>query len=241
LFSSDDPDSESDSDNDQGTVDSIDGVSKRLGLKPEQVYAIKVPMPNGAEPLTIGQLKDRVGELVELETREAQFEQRRVKSEGELLRAQTEMRELLGLIPKEMASQVQPLVDKMRKRHEATMKRERALTLEHIPDWENESARQEDIQGMMDLLGDYGFDESFITSVTDHRALKFIRDAYLRDKRIKAALSKVTIPSKNGKRPSGKTAKAPVKPSANQSSSRTRGVLDPRSRIMQLFDNHSSE
>src|SRR6185369_8652153 len=33
-------------------VDSIDGLTKRHKMTAEQVYAIKVPMPNGAEPLT---------------------------------------------------------------------------------------------------------------------------------------------------------------------------------------------
>jgi hypothetical protein len=99
---------------------------KRHKLTPEQVYAIKVPMAQGAEPLTLGQLKDRVGELVDLETRELQFDERRVKAEGDLLRAQTEMRELLALVPKD---HIKPeMVEKIRKRHEATQAAERRAT-----------------------------------------------------------------------------------------------------------------
>jgi len=128
-------------------VDSIDGLVKRLKMTPEQAYAIKVAMPNGAEPLTVGQLKDRVGELVDLETREAQFDTRRIKSEGELLRAQAEIRELMALMPKESVNP--EAVNKVRQRHEATMKRERAMTLEHIPQWQDEKTRTEDLQGWL--------------------------------------------------------------------------------------------
>lgn len=235
IFAPDSEDENSQNDNDDGPVDSIDRVSKKLGLKAEQVYAIKVPMPNGAEPLTIGDLKDRVGELVDLETREAQFDQRRVKSEGELLRAQTEMREILSMIPREHVPQ--GIVDKIRKRHEGTMQRERELTLEHIPEWQDEMVVAKDKAGINAMLADYGFDETFLESVIDHRAMKFIRDAYLRDKRIKDALAKVGVPQKKGKSPSGKAAKAAKSPDSYEStSSRHSGALpDPRAKIKSLF------
>jgi hypothetical protein len=222
-------------DNDSGPVDSIDGVSKRLGLKPEEVYAIKVPMPNGAEPLTIGDMKDRVGELVELETREAQFDQRRIKSEGEVLRAQTELRELISMIPKENIPA--GIVDKIRKRHEATVNRERELTLEHIPQWQDEKTCAADISGINELLSDYGFDDTFIATVVDHRALKFIRDMYLMDKRIKTALARVETPTKRGKKPSSKVGKPAKSPASYESgSSRHSGaVADERSKVKSLF------
>lgn len=228
---SDGENSQNDVDDPSKPVDSIDRLVKRLGVKPEQVYAIKVPMPNGAEPVTIGDLKDRVGELVDFEARELQFDQRRIKAEGDLLRAQTEMRELLAMVPKE---HVKPeVVEKVRKRHEETMRRERVATLEHIPQWQDEKTRTEDLQGMVELLSDYGFDESFISTVVDHRALKFIRDMYLRDKKIKAALAKVTTPTKKGQRPSGRASKGAQKP--NSQNQRKSVLPDQRSRIMSIF------
>jgi hypothetical protein len=230
----DTPGSESGTDDDPSKpVDSIDRLMKRYNLSPEQAYAIKVPMPQGAEPLTLGELKDRVGELVELETREAQFDQRRVKAEGELLRAQTEMRELMALIPKE---QLTPAVlDKVRQKHEATMNRERQATLEHIPEWRDEKRRTEDISGMIELLEDYGLGGTFLSTVVDHRALKFIRDSYLRDKRIKEALARVKSGKPvTGQRTSSKTAKGAAKPNSN-TSRQSRVIPDQAARIRNLF------
>jgi hypothetical protein len=213
--------------------ESMEELSKRLGLKPEQVYSVKIPLADGAEPLTIGQLKDRVGELVDLETRETQFEARRMRAEGELMRSQSEIRELLGMIPKE---HIRPeVVNKIRQRHDANMATERRMTLEHIPEWRDEKRAGEDLQGMIGFLGEYGFDETFIGTVHDHRAIKFIRDMYLRDKRIKAALAKVTIPDSKGYRSSAKTKKSATKPSQQQSTRRN-VVPDQRSRLAALFN-----
>jgi hypothetical protein len=212
--------------------ETLEAAAKRLGLKPEQVYNVKIPMPNGAEPLTLGQMKDRVGELVDLESRELQFDQRRMKAEGELLRAQAEMREIMAMVPKDKLNP--EVVNKVRQRHEDTMKRERQLTLQHIPDWQDEKRRTEEIQGINDLLSDYGFDETFLTTVVDHRALKFIRDMYLQNRRIKAALARVTNdPAKSGQRPSGK-AKAPARPNSSTSNRKT-GAPTQRSKIMSIL------
>jgi len=213
--------------------DSMEGLSKRLGFKPEQIYNVKIPLADGAEPMTIGQLKDRVGELVDLETRETQFEQRRMASEGELLRSQAEIRELLAMVPKE---HIKPeTVNKIRQRHEANMQRERTMTLEHIPEWRDEKRRTEDIQGMIELLSDYGFDETFIGTVSDHRAIKFIRDMYRQNKRIKVALGKVTTPDSKGLRSSAKTKKAAIRPNVQQST-RNKVVPDQRARITALLN-----
>lgn len=214
--------------------ETMEQLTKRLGLKPEQVYGVKIPLADGAEPLTIGQLKDRVGELVDLEMRETQFEQRRMKSEGETLRVQAEVREILAMVPKE---HIRPeMVEKIRKRHDAHMQREREMTLEHIPEWQDDKKRNEEIQGMSGFMSEYGFDEGFIGTVSDHRALKFIRDMYLRDKRIKTALAKVTTPTARGQRPSNKPAKAAVRPNAQPSRRSAQGsVPNQRARLTSLF------
>lgn len=215
--------------------ETLEVLSKRLGFKPEQIYNVKIPMADGAEPLTIGQLKDRIGEIVDLETRETQFEQRRMHMEGDLLRSQTEIREILSQIPKEHISP--EIVNKIRQRHNANMVRERQMTLEHIPEWRDEKRASEDLQGMVDLLGEYGFDETFIASVHDHRAIKFIRDMYLRDKRIKKALAQVTTPDGKNYRGSAKTRKAAARPDRQSTSTRQHGAVpDQRSKLAALFN-----
>lgn len=231
------PNNESDEDNDDPSKppDSLEALSKRLRLKPEQLYDVKIPMPNGAEPVTLSYLKDKVGEVVDLDTREALFDQKRIKAEGEVLRAQAEVRDILAMLPKEVAQQLPQLVEKVRKRHEATRTIEQQRTLEVISEWSSESRRLEDIKGISAFLGEWGFDESFITTIVDHRAMKFVRDMYLRDQKIKKALAGVTIPKKKGFSPSAKPSKAPAKPGAAPSR-RERVSPDQQSRIMAFLN-----
>lgn len=214
-------------------VDTIDGLIKRHKLTAEQVYAIKVPMAQGAEPLTLGEMKDRVGELVDFETREMQFDERRVKAEGELLRAQTEMRELMSLIPRD---QLKPeMVEKIRRRHEATQAAERRATLEHIPEWHDEARRSKDLEGMVELVGDYGFGGEFLATVVDHRAMKMIRDYMLMRTRIRKALSNV----KDGKPIKGQRTSGKAKPAAKPSSSpRANKPQDSNSKLRNLFSDN---
>lgn len=216
--------------------DTVERAVKRLGLKdPKDFYAIKVPMPDGAEPLTIGELKDRVGELVDFETREMQSTMRLRDRESEVLKAQAEMREMMALIPREKLTT--EMLEKARKKHEATLRIERAATLEHIPDWQDEKRRLQDITGMVELLEGYGFNENFIETVVDHRAMKLLRDYYLIKKKIADSLAKVKDLSrgKSSHRPSGKTGKGATKPNQHERS-RPAPMPDNRARIAALFN-----
>lgn len=213
-------------------IDSIDRLIKRNKLTPEQAYAIKIPMPNGAEALTIGQLKDKIGELTDFEMRQTEFDERRIKQEGTLLKSQAELRGLLEMLPKDA---IKPeVLAKLRERQDSTTRRERQLTLEHIAEWRDEKRRTSDLEGMVEMLSDYGFDESFLESVVDHRAMKFIRDTFLIRSRIKKSLEQVRDPKRLGTRPSGKPNKAAQKP-AHQQSNRRSPVPSQGDRIAQWF------
>jgi hypothetical protein len=190
-------------------IDSLDRLMKRNKLTPEQAYAIKIPMPNGAEPLTLGELKDRIGEITDHEMRVTEFEERRIQQEGELLRSQSELRSILGMLPKEAVTP--QLMAKVRDTQDATIRREKQLTIQHIPQWRDEKTRTAEIEGMLETLGDYGFDASFLDTVHDHRAVKLLRDFHVMRSRIKKSLESVRDPKKLKARPSGKVG-APAKP-----------------------------
>lgn len=222
---------EPDVDDPSAPVDSIDRLMKRNGLTAEQAYAIKIPMPNGAEPLTIGELKDKISELSDFELHQTEFDQRRIKQEGELMRVQADIRGLLDLLPKEA---LKPEVwQKLRAQQSATLNNERRLTAVNIPEWQDDHRRTTEMAGMQEMLADYGFPPSFLEEqVVDHRAIKFLRDSFLIRQRITKALREVRDPQKKGLRPSGKTGKAPAKPGTSQSTRRTGSIPTQRDRIM---------
>jgi hypothetical protein len=207
-------------------VDSIDRLTKRLKLTPEQAYEIKVPMPNGAEALTIGALKDKISDLTDFDMRVVQFDERRIKQEGEILKSQQELKSILEMLPKEAKSP--EVLQKVRERQELVTRRERQATLEHIPEWRDEQKRTVEFEGIQEMLSDYGFDDTFFHSVVDHRAMKFLRDTFLMRSRIRKALEQVRDPKKLGVKPSGKGAKAPVKPNANAPRRKSVATQDDR-------------
>jgi hypothetical protein len=217
-------------------VKSLEHAAKRLGMKPEDVYKILVPMKDGAPPIALGELKDRVGELVDLDARELEFETRRVRNEGETLRSQQELRDLMAMIPRDKITP--ELLQRVRSSHEATRNREVALTLEHIPSWTDERSRTADLTKMVTMLSDYGLPESFITTVVDHRALKFIRDSMIIRERIMKALKDVKIPPRKGATPPSANRRAPSKPT-NTPSRRVQDNTE-RGRIMTFLDSTDS-
>ena len=209
-------------DDPEAPLDSIERLMKRHKLTAEQAYGIKVPMPNGAEALSIGELKDKISELTDLDMRVVQFDEHRIKQEGELLRSQSELKELISVLPKDA---IKPeVLNRLRERQAETTRQERLLTLEHIPEWRDEKKRTAEVEGIVEMLSDYGFDGSFLQSVIDHRAMKFIRDSFLIRARIKKSLAEVRDPKNLGKRPSGKGNKAPNRPSNNSSTRRSAAV-----------------
>jgi hypothetical protein len=217
-------------------VKNLEHAAKRLGMKAEDVYKILVPMKDGAPPIALGELKDRVGELVDLDARVLEFETRRVKNEGETLRSQQELRDLMAMIPRDKITP--ELLQRVRSSHEATRSREVALTLEHIPSWTDERSRTADLTKMVSMLSDYGLPESFITTVVDHRALKFIRDSMVIRERIMKALKDVKIPPRKGATPPSANRRAPSKP-ANTPSRRVPDNTE-RGRIMTFLDSTDS-
>lgn len=218
MFKDTDDSDSDESDDPSKPVDSLNRLSKRLKMKIEDVYKIQVPMEHG-ESVAIGTLKDRVASMDDLETRETQFEQRRIEVEGETLRAQTFMREVLSMIPRQNLSK--ELVQKIEARHRANMQRERELTLGAIPSWADESKETADRKLINDHLAKWGFDPSFLNTVTDHRALKYIRDMALRDARITKALAEVEPVSGAKNNPSAK-GKVPARPSNKPAANRAR-------------------
>lgn len=191
-------------------LETFDQVAKRLKVKPEDLYKVRIAMKDGAEPVTIGELKDRVGELVEHDRRVLEFDNRRIKQEGEIISARQEFRTLLELLPKEAITPA--LIEKVRRIHTEQMSQEVTRLKEVVPEWQDQKTYQQEFGEIQKYLGRWGFDATILNTLTDHRALKFVRDSWLRDKRIEAALVKVTKPAAKGKSPSAKGKTAAVKP-----------------------------
>lgn len=203
--------------------------AEKLGVDAKDLYAIEVPMADG-KGVTLGELKDQFAQGDDLTRRELEFEERRVRQEADWTRAQTELKTLIqALPPKALSEQALQLV---RQKAEVELRSEREATLRTIPEWGDETRREAELQGMVEMLSDYGFSPNYLQEAFSHRLIRFVRDAYLRKQRVEQALAKVQKvdrPSTTGK---SSPAGAAKKPSTSQPSKSSKG---PEANLMALL------
>jgi len=184
-------------------------LAGKLGLELDDLYKLEVSQAEDGTPVTVEDLKDNHAKQADLSLREIEFEERRTKSEADLMQAQNELRELMAALPEKA---VKPeVLQKIRDKHEAQMTLERQRTLEVIPEWTDQETRTADMEGMSNHLKQYGYPVDHLERVADHRQIKYIRDNWLREQRIRKALDVVKAGKPNPTKPSKPTGRAPRK------------------------------
>jgi len=170
-------------------LDSLDSLAASLGVKVEELYAVKIPAGHGREPMTVGQIKDRFTSFNSLEADRLSLTEERVAQEAEFEQTRAELRELLTVVPKENLSQ-----DALRAaaaRVAARNKADGAKLLAAMPEWRDEDRRNEDVAEIAAALGKYGIPASYVGTVRSPALMKFMRDAARREKQVQAALASV--------------------------------------------------
>lgn len=164
-------------------------LADTLGMELQDLYKLEVSQAEDGSPVTIENLKDYYARQEDTTLRELEFEERRTQQESELLQAQEELRELMSALPEKA---IRPeVLEKVRAKHAAQLQLERKRTLEVIPDWQDEKRRTADIQGMAEHLQQYGYPVNHLERIADHRQIKYIRDNWQRELRIRKALEAV--------------------------------------------------
>jgi hypothetical protein len=190
-------------------LEKFNDLAGTLDMELDDLYKLQITSAEDGEPVTVEQLKDMYAKQGEATLREIEFEERRTTEEAKILQAQNEVREILAGLPEQA---VKPeILEKIRARHASQLKVERARTLEVIPDWKNEKRREADIAGMTKHLQSYGYAVNYLENVVDHRQIKYIRDNYLREQRIRKALEAVKAGKPNPTTRSKPAKKAPTK------------------------------
>lgn len=207
-----------------GKPKSLDDVAERLGVEVKDLYDVEFKMGgDDGKTHTLGALKDAMAGQDSLEVDRLTFGEEKAKQESALMRAQSELTDIIAMLPK---SAIKPeLVRAITDRREQTLKREGSLTKDVIPEWKDEEVERKDRGEMQEHLSAYGYASNYLDNVLDHRTLKYIRDNMQRQQRIESALEKVKRVEKPGHKPSGK----PTKPAAA-----SRAGRNPRSQNQQV-------
>ena len=194
------------------TPTKFNDLAGKLGLELNDLYKLEVSQAADGTPVTVEHLKDHFAKQDDLALREIDFEERRTQQESQLLQAQEELRELMAALPEKA---IKPeVLQKVRQKHDVQLQLERKRTLDVIPEWQDEDTRTADIEGMAEHLKQYGFPGDHLGRVADHRQVRYIRDNWRREQRIRKALAQVKAGKPNPttkQKPAGKAAsKSPL-------------------------------
>jgi hypothetical protein len=191
------------------TVTKFNDLAGQLGMELDDLYKLEIAQAEDGTPVTIENLKDYHAKQADVSMREIEFEERKTQQESELLQAQNELRELMAALPEQA---VKPeVLAKVRAKHDAQMLLEQQRTLEVIPEWNDDKTRTAEIAGISEHLQQYGFPVDHLERVADHRQIKYIRDNWQREQRIRKALAAVKVGKPNPTSKSKPARKAPLK------------------------------
>jgi len=165
-------------------VETFTDLAEKAGVSPEQLYKLKVAMPEGVEPMTLGELKDLAQRAGDLEGKEQSLTAAKIEQERELMRAQDELRALLAQVGPSLPPE---MVEQHRAKYDAHLAGERQRLLEAIPEWASPEAYQAGRQEIVSSLEAYGFSEAELSNVYDHRLVKLLHDFTRMEKALKTA------------------------------------------------------
>lgn len=170
-------------------------------------YDLEVPMPDGGESQTIGQLKDFFQQHQEWQQERDDWADTRTSQENELLVARQQIVELSQLM-----GEVKPeVIQALAAQQQARIEQQRNLMMQSIPDWQDQEKMKADRARIVETAAEYGVTAQDIGLVNDHRFVKMLKDfadMKQRQARGQAALDKAAKPPK-GQKVSGKVKEKP--------------------------------
>ncbi len=141
--------------------------------EPGQIdYDLEVPMPDGMENMTVGQLKDHYREHQDLQSERDEWESQQSEQQLELMATRRQLVELA-----DMLSDVKPeVVDHVQQMIQRDDQKEAELLLKTFPSWSDPEKKAAARAEQLDAAKAYGFTEWEYSGIKDHRVIKALHD-----------------------------------------------------------------
>ena len=180
----DDTDDAGGGDTDEGlAAASLSDLAKQAGVSIESLYDVAIPLGDERDPTTLGAMKDRFNELLRVDQLHGELETQRTDFENSMIRARSELNEIVGLLPQIP----QELLERAQSQHRATREAEREALIQIKPEWRDDQ-KFEAAQGeILEAIGTYGFGRTDLDLVLDHRLVKLLHDFAGMKRRLAAA------------------------------------------------------
>ena len=131
-------------------------------------YDQEVPMPDGAESVTIGQLKDHYQGKADFESERETWQQHRADQDGKHIIQRQGLMELANLI-----GNVNPAVlQHVQAQQQVTRQTEAAALLEVFPEWADADVKRAAAPGLKAVAEKLGFSEAEFAHIADHRQIR---------------------------------------------------------------------
>jgi len=147
-------------------------LAKELGVDAKSLYEVEIPIGDGKK-LSLGELKDLAKQSDDHRTALEQLRGVETDRSNEVMLARRELATMMQALGDQVDPMAVHAVQEMNSKH---LQRETTLMMAAIPEWRDPVHRAADKKEMVDFVGKYGFTESELGQVTDHRLVKLLRD-----------------------------------------------------------------
>lgn len=203
----------------------LEAVAEALGLGVDELYKLEIPAKaKGAKPYTLGALKDLAAADSDFQVAKLKLDNDRGALESQRIAAEAELQAVLAALP---ADAIKPeSMQKLRDALGQKQQRERARTLEVMPEWQDEAVRTAELKGLLDFARtEYGLPETFLVTHMHHGLARLMRDAWRNANTIKKALEAVTEEKRTTPPKANAGGKSPPKRQTEGRQSRTQGEV----------------
>ena len=150
--------------------------------------------------MTLGQVKDRFNDVLNVEQARASLADERTESQNEVLVARQELQNVIAMLGDSLSPE---LLQHARQANSTMIAQEAAEIVEILPQWKDNAVFQADRTNINELLASYGFSTAELSNLYDHRLIKLSYDAMQWKTRITRAHENVqpkrNAPGKPGK------------------------------------------
>lgn len=159
-------------------------LAEHLGIESKDLYnELEIPMGKDAEPITLGQFKDRVKELNDLDGVRDELHAQREEHTRERMAMRAELNQLMAILPPQLREEWTRAAGDRNRDYQFQQERQ---TLEAMPEWRDANTRREEEAAIVSVGNEYGFSQAEIEATYDHRSRRVLRDLANYRKREKA-------------------------------------------------------
>jgi hypothetical protein len=167
--------------------DTLEALAEKSGLKVKDLYKVKIPMPDGEEPITLGQFKDRLKDLSRADTLSAEAEDQKATLQAERLQFQQE----LAVVTQALQAGGKLSEDSLRKaaaNMQQYQQQQRALAEKIAP----ELGKAEVVDGMAKMVEKYGVTRAYFDQIHEAPFRLMMHRLFTLEQRLEAAKAKET-------------------------------------------------